>query len=127
MVEHDEDTMFAADQVSISDREPENTVANWLQQKSTGDHESKTVDHRCIFERKDQDSGSGDPKQFRPAGLKVLGAAENNLKNIDVKFPLGVMTCVTAYPVRVKFVGESNPLQEYGKRPKPCKNHSWKA
>ena len=27
--------------------------------------------------------------------LKVLGAQENNLKNIDVKFPLGVMTCVT--------------------------------
>ena len=27
--------------------------------------------------------------------LKVIGAAENNLKNIDVKIPLGVMTCVT--------------------------------
>ena len=27
--------------------------------------------------------------------LKVLGAQENNLKNIDVSFPLGVMTCVT--------------------------------
>ena len=32
----------------------------------------------------------------KPTGwLKVLGAQENNLKNIDVKFPLGVMTCVT--------------------------------
>ena len=31
-----------------------------------------------------------------PAGwLKVIGAQENNLKNIDVSFPLGVMTCVT--------------------------------
>ena len=31
-----------------------------------------------------------------PTGwLKVVGAQENNLKNIDVKFPLGVMTCVT--------------------------------
>ena len=27
--------------------------------------------------------------------IKVLGAQENNLKNIDVEFPLGVMTCVT--------------------------------
>ena len=27
--------------------------------------------------------------------LKVIGAAENNLKNIDVSFPVGVMTCVT--------------------------------
>ena len=32
----------------------------------------------------------------KPTGyLKVIGAQENNLKNIDVKFPLGVMTCVT--------------------------------
>ena len=32
----------------------------------------------------------------KPTGwLKVLGAQENNLKNIDVKFPFGVMTCVT--------------------------------
>ena len=27
--------------------------------------------------------------------MKVIGAQENNLKNIDVEFPLGVMTCVT--------------------------------
>lgn len=27
--------------------------------------------------------------------MEVLGAAENNLKNIDVKFPLGVFICVT--------------------------------
>ncbi len=32
----------------------------------------------------------------KPTGwLMVKGAAENNLKNIDVKFPLGVFTCVT--------------------------------
>lgn len=32
----------------------------------------------------------------KPTGwIKVLGAQENNLKNIDVEFPLGVMTCVT--------------------------------
>ena len=32
----------------------------------------------------------------KPTGyLKVVGAQENNLNNIDVKFPLGVMTCVT--------------------------------
>ncbi|MCI9336346.1 MAG: excinuclease ABC subunit UvrA [Lachnospiraceae bacterium] len=37
------------------------------------------------------------PGQRRKPGgwLKVLGARENNLKNIDVEIPLGVMTCVT--------------------------------
>ena len=35
-------------------------------------------------------------KRRKPAGwLKITGAAENNLKNITVEFPLGVMTCVT--------------------------------
>ena len=37
------------------------------------------------------------PEERRtPTGyIEVLGARQNNLKNIDVKFPLGVMTCVT--------------------------------
>ncbi len=39
------------------------------------------------------------PQKRRPADLRksieVKGAAENNLKNIDVKFPLGVFICVT--------------------------------
>jgi excinuclease ABC subunit A len=38
------------------------------------------------------------PKQRRPVGGKYLvlrGATANNLKNIDVKFPLGVFTCIT--------------------------------
>ncbi len=37
------------------------------------------------------------PKQRRKSSkfLKIIGASENNLKDIDVKIPLGVMTCIT--------------------------------
>ncbi len=37
------------------------------------------------------------PKQRRKYTdtIKVFGARENNLKNIDVEFPIGVFTCVT--------------------------------
>lgn len=35
-------------------------------------------------------------KRRKPTGyLKVIGAKENNLKNINVDIPLGVFTCVT--------------------------------
>jgi excinuclease ABC subunit A len=40
--------------------------------------------------------------------LKVIGAAENNLKNIDVEFPIGVMTCVTG----VSGSGKSSLINE---------------
>lgn len=34
----------------------------------------------------------------RPTGfLTIKGARENNLKNIDVQVPLGIMTCITEY------------------------------
>ncbi|MBQ7919056.1 MAG: excinuclease ABC subunit UvrA [Lachnospiraceae bacterium] len=95
VVEHDEDTMLAADY--IVDIGPE-----------AGSHGGEVVavgTAEDIMKNPDSITGkylSGEyripvPKMRRkPSGyLKVLGAKENNLKNIDVKFPLGVMTCVT--------------------------------
>ncbi len=95
VVEHDEDTMLAADY--IVDIGP-----------GAGSHGGEVV--ACgtaeeIMEIPESVTGqylSGAlqipvPKVRRkPKGwLKVLGAQENNLKNINVEFPLGVMTCVT--------------------------------
>ncbi len=95
VVEHDEDTMMAADY--IVDIGP-----------GAGEHGGNVVatgNARQIMKNKNSITGaylSGRikipvPKERRqPAGyLTVKGAAENNLKNIDVTFPLGVMTCVT--------------------------------
>ena len=48
-------------------------------------------------------------RRKEPTGwLKVVGAQENNLKNINVEFPLGVMTCVTG----VSGSGKSSLINE---------------
>ena len=95
VVEHDEDTMFAADY--IVDIGP-----------GAGEHGGRVVAAGTAEEiMANPDSVTGAylsgrrkipvPESRRtPAGwLTVKGAAENNLKNIRVDFPLGVMTCVT--------------------------------
>ena len=95
VVEHDEDTMYAADY--IVDIGP-----------GAGEHGGEVIATGTAQEIMDNpNSITGDylsgrkyipiPKERKkPTGwLTVKGAAQNNLKNIDVKIPLGVMTCVT--------------------------------
>ena len=95
VVEHDEDTMRAAD--CVVDIGP-----------GAGEHGGELVAVGTADElMKNPHSVTGAylsgslkipvPKERKkPTGfLSVRGAAENNLKNIDVTFPLGVMTCVT--------------------------------
>ena len=95
VVEHDEDTMRAADYVV--DIGP-----------GAGEHGGQVIatgTAEDIMKNPNSITGkylSGEikipvPKTRRkPKGfLKVVGAKENNLKNIDVKVPIGVFTCVT--------------------------------
>lgn len=95
VVEHDEDTMFAAD--CIVDIGP-----------GAGEHGGQVVavgTAQEIMKNPNSITGkylSGELKipipevRKTPTGyLKIIGASENNLKNIDVNIPLGVMTCVT--------------------------------
>ena len=95
VVEHDEDTMRAADY--IVDIGP-----------GAGEHGGQVVAAGTAEDiMKNENSITGAylsgrmkipvPKTRRtPTGwLTVKGAQENNLKNIDVDFPLGVLTCVT--------------------------------
>lgn len=95
VVEHDEDTMFAADY--IIDIGP-----------GAGEHGGKVVAKgtaKQIMKVKESITGAylsgrikipvpGERRQ--PTGyLSVIGAAENNLKHINVDIPLGIMTCIT--------------------------------
>ena len=95
VVEHDEDTMRAADCIVdigpgagehggqvVSIGTAEEIMAN--PNSITGAYLSGRMKIPVPAERR------------KPAGwITVRKAAENNLKNIDVSFPLGVMTCVT--------------------------------
>ncbi len=95
VVEHDEDTMLEADY--IVDIGP-----------GAGEHGGEVVatgTAKEIMENKNSVTGaylSGriqipvpEERKIPMGWLKVIGASENNLKNVDVEFPLGVMTCVT--------------------------------
>ena len=95
VVEHDEDTMLAADHiVDIGPGAGEHggqVIAQGTAQEIMQIPESVTGQY---LSGKIQIPVPTNRRQ--PTGwLTVKGAAENNLKNIDVKFPLGVFTCVT--------------------------------
>ena len=95
VVEHDGDTMLAADHiVDVGPGAGENggeiiaqgTAQQIMKNKKsvTGAYLSGRIKIPVPKERR------------KPAGwMKVIGARENNLKNIDVDIPLGVFTCVT--------------------------------
>ncbi len=95
VVEHDEDTMFAADYiVDIGPGAGEHggqVVAAGNAQEIMANENSVTGDYLSGRKQIPVPSVRKQPSGF----LKIIGAAENNLRNINVDIPLGVMTCVT--------------------------------
>ncbi len=95
VVEHDEDTMREADYIvdigpKAGERGGEVVAAGTAEEimqnpnSITGAYLSGRIKIPVPSERK------------KPAGfLKIIGAAENNLKKVNVDIPLGIMTCVT--------------------------------
>ncbi|ABN51549.1 MAG TPA: excinuclease ABC subunit UvrA [Hungateiclostridium thermocellum] len=109
VVEHDEDTMYASDY--IIDLGP-----------GAGSHGGQIVAEGTVEEiKQNPNSVTGEylsgrkkievPKERRkPNGkwLEIIGARENNLKNINVRIPLGVFTCITG----VSGSGKSSLINE---------------
>lgn len=95
VVEHDEDTMFAADYIVDigpgAGKQGGEIVAQGTAKEIMENPDSVTgayLSHRLEIPV---------PEERRtPTGfLKIKGAKQNNLKNVNVDIPLGVMTCVT--------------------------------
>ncbi len=95
VVEHDEDTMLEADYiVDIGPRAGEHggeVIAVGTAQEIMACPDSVTGAYLSGRIRIPVPEGRRKPTGW----LTVKGAKENNLKNIDVRFPLGVFTCVT--------------------------------
>ena len=96
VVEHDMDTMLAADYlVDIGPEAGINggyVVSQGTPKEVMNDKNSLTGRYLCGIEKIET------PKKRRKGNglfIEVKGAKENNLKNIDVKFPLGKFICVT--------------------------------
>lgn len=108
VVEHDEDTMREADYiVDIGPGAGEHggeVVAAGTAQEIMANPESITGAYLSGRKKIPVPDHRATPSGW----LKVTGARENNLKNIDVKIPLGIMTCVTG----VSGSGKSSLINE---------------
>ena len=96
VVEHDEDTMYAADQ--IIDIGPGAGVHGGKVMAQGTAEEIKHVENSITGAYLSGRKQIPVPKKRRPGNkrsIEVVGATENNLKNISVKFPLGKFICVT--------------------------------
>ena len=109
VVEHDEDTMYAAD--TVIDIGPGAGVhgGNVIAQGTA--EEIKNVPNSITGQYLSGRKKIPVPKKRRkakPVSITIKGAKENNLKNLDVKIPLGVFTCVTG----VSGSGKSSLINE---------------
>ena len=122
VVEHDTDTMLASDYlVDIGPGAGENggyVVAAGTPQEVMQNENSITGRYlsgkECIEVPKTRRKGNG---KF----IEIKGASENNLKNIDVKIPLGVFNCITG----VSGSGKSSLVMEI--LAKACMNYIYKS
>ena len=108
VVEHDEDTMYAADWI-IDIGPGAGSNGGVVVAQGTAEDIMKVPESITGQYLSGKKSIPIPDIRRKPNGwLEVKGAAENNLKNVDVKIPLGVMTCVTG----VSGSGKSSLINE---------------
>lgn len=109
VVEHDEDTMYAADH--IIDMGPGPGIhGGYVVAEGTIDDIKKCEESQTGLYLSGKKKIGIPEKRRKPNGkwIKVKGARENNLKNIDASIPLGVFTAVTG----VSGSGKSSLINE---------------
>ena len=97
VVEHDEDTMYAADQI-IDIGPGAGTHGGNVMAQGTAEEVKQvegSITGQYLSGRKKIEVPKKRRKPVKSKVIEVQGATENNLKNISVKFPLGVFNCVT--------------------------------
>ena len=97
VVEHDEDTMYAADQV-IDIGPGAGTHGGQVMAQGTAEeikNVEKSITGKYLSGRLKIPVPKKRRKTLKSKVIEIQGATENNLKNISVKFPLGVFNCVT--------------------------------
>ena len=108
VVEHDEDTIRTADWIvdvgPFAGVHGGQIVGNGTLEDITANSNSITAK----FLRGDEKIEVPTSRRLSDKYIEVKGARENNLKNLDVKFPLGVFTCITG----VSGSGKSSLLNE---------------
>ena len=96
VVEHDEDTMYAADEVI--DIGPGAGVHGGKVIAQGTAEEIKQVPESITGQYLSGKKKIAVPDKRRKSNgksIEIIGATEHNLKNVNVKFPLGVFTCIT--------------------------------
>ena len=108
IVEHDEDTMYAADY--IVDIGPGAGVNGGEVVAAGTAEEIKKVERSVTGQYLSGKKSIPIPENRRKSSnfIEIIGAQENNLKNINVKIPLGVFTCITG----VSGSGKSSLINE---------------
>lgn len=98
VVEHDEDIMLAADYIVDIGKDAGRLGGNIVYQgnlRETLAGNEKTESYTVDYLRGVRNIEYSPLRRPWKKYIEVVGAQENNLKNIDVKFPLGIMTVVT--------------------------------